>query len=154
MSRRRKPQVGDVLQFSLPNDSFAYGRVLNDSAVAFYSARSSQAGQPPIGDTNFEFTVVVYSDVLRSDAAPVVGFDPRPFNDDDWPPPGAITDALSGAKRIYDHGQVRPAHGEEWVGLEPVAVWDLNHVIDRLMGNGDRWLRSIERAGPPQGPHS
>ena len=31
-----KPRIGDVMQLSLPNGMYAYGRQLRDGAVAFY----------------------------------------------------------------------------------------------------------------------
>ena len=48
MSRRR-PRVGDVIQVTLPTGRYAYGRVLRDASVAFYSGTTVQPGLPPVG---------------------------------------------------------------------------------------------------------
>jgi hypothetical protein len=38
----RKPQVGDVIQLTLPGGRYAYGRVLRDAGVAFYSETTAE----------------------------------------------------------------------------------------------------------------
>ena len=126
----RKPAVGDVLQFELPDGTYAYGRVLRDAAVAFYRRRSVEAGNPPLGDRDFEFVVGVYDDVVRNH--PVVGHDPSSDPDDDWPPPQKIVDPINGSFRIYDRGEVRQASEDEAHDLETAAVWDEHHLIERL----------------------
>ena len=133
MSRSR-PQVGDVIQVALPTGRYAYGRVLRDASVAFYSETTAEPGLAPIGSRDYQFVVGVYDDVPGSDSAPVVGHDPGQGPEDDWPPPHSVPDPISGAMRIYHHGHMRPAMPEEAVGLEPAAVWDLHHLIDRLTG--------------------
>ena len=96
----RKPKVGDVLQFKLPDGTYAYRRVLRDACLAFYRHRTSESARPPIGERDFEFIVGVYDDVVRSH--PVVGHDPSANDDEDWPPPQGITDPIDGSRRIYD----------------------------------------------------
>jgi hypothetical protein len=131
---RRKPQVGDVIQVTLPSGRYAYGRVLRDASVAFYRKTTAEPGVPPVGSRDYQFVVGVYDDVLTSEDVSVVGHDPSQDHEDDWPPPSSIRDPISGAMRIYHHGQMRDATTEETKGLEPAAVWDLNHLTDRLMG--------------------
>ena len=131
--RRRRPRVGDVVQFSLPDGRYAYARVLGDAAAAFYAETSDGPGQPPIGSREYQFVVGIYDDVLRSDDVPVVGHDPSLDPDDEWPPPMSVTDPITRSVRVYERGIIRPARYEELSGLEPAAVWDLHHVIERLM---------------------
>lgn len=147
----RPPKLGDVLQFPLPDGTFAYGRKLRDAAVAFYAETSSEPNRPPIGSADFQFVVPVYSDVLRSDEVPIVGFDPTPFNGDDWPPPGVVIDLLTGSKKIYERGEMRPSEGDEWIGLERVAVWPMHNLVDRLMGFGDAIMDRFPAGPPPSG---
>ncbi len=73
---RRKPQVGDVIHFALPSGRYAYGRVLRDASVAFYSETTAEPGVPPVGSRNYQFVVGVYGDVLTSEGVSVVGHDP------------------------------------------------------------------------------
>ena len=127
---RRRPNVGDVVQFQLPDGSWAYGRVLHDASVAFYRGRSREPGEPPIGSREFEFVVGVYDDVLGE--AEVVGHDPSVSEREDWPPPNFIPDPISGSYQIYERGQTRPASPDECLGLERAAVWDRAHLLERL----------------------
>jgi hypothetical protein len=131
---RRKSKVGDVIQFRLPSGCYAYGRVLRDASIAFYRETTAKPGLPPIGSRDYQFVVGVYTDVLNSEDVSVVGHDPSQGPEDDWPPPYCIRDPISGAMKIYRHGHMRPATTEECEGLEPAAVWDFYHLIDRLMG--------------------
>ena len=131
---RHKLQVGDVIQLALPSGRYAYGRVLRDASVAFYSEITAEPGVPPVGSRNYQFVVGVYDDALTSEGVSVVGHDPSQDPEDDWPPPSSIRDPISGAVRIYHHGRMRDATTEETEGLEPAAVWGLNHLTDRLMG--------------------
>jgi hypothetical protein len=135
--KARRPAIGDVIQIALPDDTFAYGRVLHDASVAFYRQRSRQPGAPPVGSRDYEFVVGVYDDVLRSRAVQVVAHDPNHDEEDDWPPPHSIRDRLTGGFRIYQHGEMRPATEKEVKGLEPAAVWDLHHLIARLCTGKD-----------------
>lgn len=131
--RQKHPQVGDVVQVALPNGHYAYGRVLRDGAVAFYRVRSAGPGQPPIGSREFDFIVGVYEDVLTSGTWPVIGKDPSSDPDEDWPPPESVTDPITKRVKIYERGQMRVGSEGEAGRLEPAAVWDSQHVLDRLM---------------------
>lgn len=130
---RHRPKVGAVIQLALSDGRFAYGRVLKDASVAFYATRSDEPERPPIGDRDYEFVVGVYDDVLRADDVPVVGHDPSVDPDDDWPPPYCVRDPLSGEVSIYHHGALELATEEQCRGLEPAAVWDRHHLVERLM---------------------
>jgi hypothetical protein len=119
-----------VIQFDLPDGTYAYGRVLRDAAVGFYRRRSDAPGKPPIGERDFEFVVGVYDDVVR--AHPVVGHDPSQTDHEDWPPPMRINDPIDGTFSIYTRGEIHPATEDECRGLETAAVWDEAHLVDRL----------------------
>lgn len=55
--------------------------------------------------------------------------------------------------RIYIGGEVRPASYEECEGLERCALWDAEHIEDRLRsyydGVPDKWSEPLRR--PPAG---
>jgi hypothetical protein len=126
----RYPDVGDVVQLELSEGVYAYGRVLRDASVAFYRQASSEPRRPPIGNRDFQFVVGVYADVVAS--LEVVGHDASDSDDDDWPPPSSVTDKIGGGVQLYYRGELRPATEEECRWLEPAAVWDLPHLIERL----------------------
>jgi hypothetical protein len=131
---RSQAEIGDVVQVLLPGATYAYGRVLRDGSVAFYSTRTVEARRPPIGSRDYQFTVGVYADLVGSKRMPIVGHDPSRNADDEWPPPGSVRDPISGKYQLYHRGQMRPATDVECRDLEPVAAWDYEHVIDRLQG--------------------
>lgn len=134
----RRPPVGSVVEIPLPTGEFAYGRVLSDASLAIYRSRMRGRGELPIGSRDFEFVVGVYDDVLRDGKWPVVGDDPSRDEADDWPPPYVIRDAISGGVQLYHRGIRRPASEAEAPGLEPAAVWDRGHIVERLVGSPDR----------------
>jgi hypothetical protein len=123
-----------VIQLTLPSGRYAYGRVLRDANVAFYSETTTEPGLPPVGSRDYQFVVGVYDDVFSSENITVVSHDPSRSPEDDWPPPASIRDPITGSMMIYHHGHMRDATPQECEGLETAAVWDLHHLIDRLMG--------------------
>ena len=145
-----RPSPGAVVQISLPFRKYAYGRVYEEAGIGIYRQISDEPGQPPIGSRDFQFIVGVYEDVLTSGKCPVVGTDPFENGEDWWPPPRAIIDPISGECSIYHHGKIVPALPEECERLEITAVWDLNHIIDRIIhGGNSRYLQSL-RSGLPR----
>lgn len=126
---RGKPKVGDVVEILLPSGGVAFGRVLRDASVAVYRGGSDQAS-PPFGSRDYQFVVGIYDEALKG--LPVVGHDPSVSVEDDWPPPFCVTDKITGRKSIYHHGEMTPADPEACEGLEPAAVWDLHHIVERI----------------------
>ena len=58
-------------------------------------------------------------------------------------PPTYIRDYISGEYSIYyANGDTVPSTYEECKNLEVCAVWELSHVIDRLMGD-DKWQKCM-----------
>jgi len=132
---KKKPRIGDVVQISLPTGQYAYGRVYRDATIGVYATKSSSPGTPPAGSRDFSFFVGIYDDALRS--CPIVGRDSFSEDESGWPPPRYVKDALTGAYRLYHKGVMRPSTAAECTGLEPAAVWELQHIVDRLMGRFD-----------------
>ena len=142
---KSRPKPGAVVQMNLPDGRYAYGRVYDDGAIGIYRETSGLPGKPPIGSRDFQFIVGVYDDVLTSGKCPVVGEDPFGEGEESWPPPHAIIDPITGSCSIYHHGTIRPVLPEECEGLEVTAVWDLQHIIERILnGNESRYLKSLQ----------
>src|SRR6185437_14617343 len=142
--KKMRPKPGTVVEIGLPNGKYAYGRVYDEAGIGIYRKVSEVAGQPPIGSRDFQFIVGVYDDVLTSGQCRVVGQDPFGEDEDPWPPPRAIIDPISGKCSIYHHGKIRPAVTEECQNMEITAVWDLHHIIDRILnGNNSIYLKSM-----------
>lgn len=107
----RRVKIGDVYAIPLPNGQFAFGRAFRDAGFG------------------------VYRDLLRDNVWKFI--ENRPFKSEEmeWPPQRCIKDSISGEYSIYYKGEIYPAKKEECEGLEVAAVWDRNHIIDRIMGD-------------------
>jgi Immunity protein 26 len=133
VKKRIRVKVGDVIQIRLPNNKYAYGRIYNDAGIGIYKQVTDDPGKPPVGSDDFLFNVGIYKDVLVSGEHPVVGRDDFESEEAKWPPPHFIKDQISGEYRIYHRGIMRKASATECAGLEEAAVWDIHHIIDRIM---------------------
>ncbi|MDP4147334.1 MAG: Imm26 family immunity protein [Bacillota bacterium] len=135
--RRRQLKLGDVYAIPLANGKYAYGRSFKDACIAIYKHIGDNIYDIPKTE-EYQFTVGIYKDVLQSGQWLIV--DSRPFKDDDeaWPPPMCTIDMISGRYSIYHKGQFRASSKSECDGLEQAAVWEAEHIVDRIMGE-DKW---------------
>jgi hypothetical protein len=132
-SKVKKPKLGDVVEIPLPNGKYAYGRVYKDASIAIYKKLSEEPHQPPIGSRDFLFHVGLYDDILTSGDWAVVGHDKFNSTESSWPPPYFIKDIISGGYEIYHKGDIRKASKDECKNLEEAAVWDKQHIIERII---------------------
>ena len=135
--KRKRKKIGDVYAIPLPNKKYAFGRVFNDAGFGVYEHIGESIEDAPKSE-NYQFIVGVYDHALKSGEWTVV--ENRPFDDEDatYPPPMCIIDSISGEYSIYHKGEIRNATKSECEGLEIAAVWDANHITDRIMGD-DKW---------------
>src|SRR5262245_51651565 len=131
-SMAKRIRVGDIVAIPLTAGRFAFGRVLKDASIAVYRYVSDAESSVPPLTTPYAFVVGVYQDVLCSGSWPLAERVPFENEDDAWPPPHAVHDVISGRFSIYYKGQMRPASPEEAEGLEPAAVWDKHHILQRI----------------------
>ncbi len=127
-----KVEVGDVVQIPLPDGRYAYGRVLRDASIGVYRVTTTEEGKPPRGD-DYMFVVGVFEKVLTSGEWPVVGHAEFRDTEEEWPPPYCVKDKITGRMSIYHKRQMRPAGEDECREMEPAAVWDAHHVVDRIL---------------------
>ena len=129
--------LGNIGAFKLPNGKYGFGRIFKYADIAFYKHfGETEKDLPPNED--YAFIVAVYN----SSFTKMKYVEKRPYADESEVtlPPKAIRDCISGEYRMYyPHGEVVPSTYEECKDLEISAVWELVHVIDRLMGD-DKWL--------------
>ena len=133
----KKIELGDIYSIPLPDGKYAFGRIYRDGCIAIYGQISdSEDDIPP--EENYQFVVGVYEHVLKSGQWKKVAS--RRFSNDEeaWPPPMCIIDSVTGGYSVYHKGKSRPSTREECSGFEEAAVWDANHIIDRIMGS-DIW---------------
>lgn len=130
--------VGNVGVFKLPNGKYGFGRIFKYADVAFYKHIGENERDLPKSE-DYAFIVGVYN----SSVTKMKYIEKRPYDYEDevTAPPKFIKDCISGEYSIYyANGEIVPSTYDECKDLECCAVWELAHVIDRLMGN-DKWLQ-------------
>lgn len=130
---RKRVKPGDVFQIPLPDGRYAYGRVYDDASVGIYSRITEDPLLPPIGSRDFLFIVGIYSDILQKEHWKIIGHDAFAPDESSWPPPYFVRDMISGKYQIYHKGLFRAAEPGEVRGLEEAAVYDSDHIIDRIL---------------------
>lgn len=137
--RKKQIKIGDVYAIPLPNGKYAFGRIFRDGCIAIYNHIGNYMEELPHTE-EYQFIVGVYKDILKSGQWPIV--DSRPFKNEEesWPPPMCTLDIISGEYSIYHKGNFKKSSKSECEKLEEAAVWEANHIIDRIMGD-DKWHR-------------
>ena len=146
--KRRRIKLGDIYEIPLPNGTNAYGRLHKECTLAIYKARCTNVTELPETE-DYQFFVGVYKDLLQDGEWPVVANRKFASEEDTWPPPKCVIDAITKIGSLYYKGEIRPCSYEECKDLEIVAAWDRNHVVDRLMGD-DKWEKLIGRPKNPE----
>ena len=140
----RRIKVGDIYTFQLPNGTYAFIRVHRDGAIAVYQKRGDSSEDLPMQE-DYEFFVCVYRHVYRNWQF----VENRPFvnEDDSWAPPFCWVDQITCEGTLYYRGEQKSCTYEECKDLEILAVWDENHLIDRIMGDS-KWQDSFKKPKP------
>ena len=142
MRKRQREKLGNIYAIPLPDKTFAFGRLYKER-LAIAKERSDNISAFP-DFKNIDFFVGVYKDVLTDGEWPIVGNMPFKDGEDIWSPKTYIQDQMHPERyEIYEKGKIRKSTHEECIGLEETAVWDRNHVVDRLMGI-DTWTKICE----------
>jgi len=131
--KRQRPKLGAILAIPLPNNTYAFGRLFKEYTLAIYKERKNIMYEIP-KESDYDFFVTVYRSVICDGEWPVVGNIPFENEDDAWKPPNYMKDIFTGKFSIYEHGIISPSKEDDCKGLEICAVWEREHVIDRLMG--------------------
>ena len=148
--KKTRWQTGLVIRARLGDGWTYYGRLLEFPWAAFYRHRT----KAPVDDTSaivghdILFLIAVHKTLLAPGNWGPIGR--VPLEPSLHPPDAqAIWDDLNpDACQIIDgDGNIRPATLKECEGLEPAAVWEPEHVADRLRdafaGRQNRWLRDL-----------
>lgn len=141
--RKRRLKLGDIYEIPLPNGENAYGRLYKECTLAIYKKTGSSVSELPFAE-DYQFFVTVYKDLLQDDVWKVVGHRPFPSEDEAWPPPRCVVDAITYKGSLYYRGQISSCSYEQCKDLEVVSVWDRQHLIDRLAGNS-KWEERIRK---------
>ncbi len=147
---RQRILIGALVELDLGNGNFAYARIVSKSELAFYDrlVKGGSSCAETMYGAPIAFVISVMNSAVRSGRWKIVGKQPlepefaqerRYF----------IHDALTGQYSVYDGvtGDIHPSSAELCAGLERAAVWDAEHVEDRLRdhfaGRPNVWLTQM-----------
>ena len=140
--------VGDIVKIDLENGTFCFGRVLEEPLLAFYDLNvTDDPSLEEIVSSPILFKVWVMNHAITSGRWPVIGSLPL---DEDLQQPVKFfkQDPISKELCIYINAEEIPASLAECDGLERAAVWNPEHVEDRLRdhyaGVPNQWVESLK----------
>jgi hypothetical protein len=143
----QKRTAGDIVRVPLGDGTHTYARVLPEATFAFYDSRSAEL--LPVTEVVKKpvlFFVAVMNRAIKERRWEITGH--VPLETGFQSPPRFIQDALNKKRfEIYQHGRIRPATRQECVGLERQAVWEPEHVEDRIRdhyaGRPNKWVELL-----------
>lgn len=147
-----KIKEGAFIEIVLPNKKFTYGRILGKACYAFYDLYSDDkiSDIESIKNAKILFVLAVHNDAIKKNRWKIIGIaeiekEIRKI------PLAFIQDELNPSQfDVYDPntGDIRKATKEECTGLERAAVWDPEHVEDRITDHfekrSNRWVESLK----------
>lgn len=153
--RRVKRVPGSVVKIPLDDNNVAFGLVLKEPLVAVFDRQFCIKEQPhslALLNTPVAFIVMVMNYAITDGRWPVIDHVPIP-EQLATAPRFCKQDIISGKLSIYQEIEElaphyeRPATLMECVGLEKAAVWDPEHVEDRLRdhfaGRSNVWVEQL-----------
>jgi hypothetical protein len=140
--------VGAFVKVPLDNRWHSYARVLSEPLIAFYDAKTdTDLSLEEIKARPILFVLWVMNRAVTSGRWPVIGVLPvEEYLQDE--PEFFKQDKLNPSRlTIYHKGKERPSTPEVCAKLERAAVWDPEHVEERLRdyfaGRTNRWVESL-----------
>lgn len=155
MSENSNPvrrRAGDLLKISLGDGRHSYAQLSGDPLVVFFDGAFTDDLPPSrLAELPVLFRIWVHHDAIKTGRWVVIGNQPLTA-ENAAEPYSYKQDAITGALSLYhstfaDTGWERPASATECEGLECAAVWDAEHVEDRLRDyyadQPNRWVESL-----------
>lgn len=158
--RRMRRKNGQVVYIDLGNNNHAYARVLDSPSFAFYDRQFDKDETPDLNEIlnlPVAFVVWVIDYVFKEYRWPVIGWvdleaaltQPKKFWKQD-----PYTNEIHIYQRVPELAPLyeRPSTYQEARSLECAAVWDPEHVEDRLRdhfaGQQNKWVESMKIRRP------
>jgi len=147
--KKQKRSVGDIVSIQIGDNSYAYGWVLEEPLVAFFDYKCDVMSPDlsTVLNKPVAFRIWVMNHAITSGNWPILG--------NKTPPPHLLSapvfykqDSLTGKYYItYDGSEEIPSTAKDCENIEPAAVWEPEHVVDRLIdhfaGRANRWLETL-----------
>lgn len=150
MAKRQRRTLGSILEIDLENGYFGYAQIINDD-IMFYDIYSDTkvSDLKLLEDRKPLFFLGVYDDVITKGRWKIVG--KLPIKEENKIVPNKfIQDSLNpNSFELYNPntGEIIPSKREEVEGLECAAVWEAEHVEDRLRdhyhGKSNVWVEQL-----------
>lgn len=144
--KRQVVKTGDVVAIPLPDGQFAFGLQIGE-CTAIYAKLADSCETPPIGYRKFLFAAGIYTDVLSSTEWPKVGKEKLSLEEVAFASLGYVYDDYLDIYKLYNPSktdEITPSSKGECFGLEPVAAWDKEQIIERIFssfkGEKSEWL--------------
>lgn len=148
--KRQRRTIGAIVEVDLGDGHYTYARILDEASFAIYNLHSTSkvSDITAIISRPILFIVAVYDYVITQGTWLKIGSAPLEEHLRILPMQ-FIQDALR--PEFFSHynpntGEITPTTKEECRGLERAAVWDANHVVDRVRdhyaGKPCIWLKS------------
>lgn len=153
--KKQRVKPGQIVRVGLGDESFSLAIVLKEPLIAFFDRKflSSEFVNYDISELPVAFTLMVMNHAVTSGRWPVVGITDIP-HELRTAPKFCKQDELSGKLSIYHEVPElaplyeRDAKPGECVGLETAAIWDPEHVEDRLRdyfsGATNKWVERLK----------
>jgi hypothetical protein len=147
MAKKQRAKLGAFVKIPFGDGIHGYGRILTAPLFAFYDVKTDQ--DLSIADIESKpvlFKLWVMRRAITSGRWEIIGVAPLEVELRNEPR-FYKQDPINGKIGIYHQGHEIPATREECDGLECAAVWDAEHVEDRLKdhyeGNPNKWVESM-----------
>lgn len=143
---------GAFFEIALPNSKYSYGRILGKASYAFYNIYSESRiiDINLIRNSKVIFIVAVYNHAITKNRWKTIGITELEEDIKRLPLKFIQDDSELSQFEIYDPntGDMRPAKKLECIGLERAAVWEPEHVEDRIIdyfeGRPNKWFESLK----------
>ncbi len=134
-----KTKIGDIFEIKLKNGKVAFAQALAEPEYAFFEV------SPLETNPNVLFRIWVHKSAIKEWGK--IGN--RKLSSELKKEEARFKqDPINGKLSIYKGGTETPATLEEISGLECAAVWEGNHISDRLSdhfeGKENKWLKSLQ----------
>jgi hypothetical protein len=147
--KKQRLQIGAVVEIDLGDGYFSYGEVVSKVELIFFEIRGTSDLRPSVTQITASpilFRICVMNYAVKSGRWKILEL-VEMAEELNKPQPYYMQDAFTGDFSIYLDGNITAASRGQCVTLECAAVWDPEHVEDRLRdhfaGRPNAWVQQL-----------
>ena len=136
MNRKKiRYKIGDIVAIALPNKSYAYGRIFNDSTIGIYKTVTKTIEPPEkVSQSETAFYAGFFDTKILNGDWSIVGSQKFANDEEAWPPPKYVQDILNPQRyRIYHKGIMLTATKDEIKGLDKTIMYKPESLESKIM---------------------